>query len=350
MKIQKVLLCIPVTIMLTTSVLAQSLGDQTPALDLPLSTPTGTTLFSFTHRFMDIQGKVTNSPTFTLSRGFEKIDASLRYATNSNIGGNFNEWEPSIKYQLATGTLFNSSVAVAYNTAANSLDAEVAGAYHHQHLTILGVGRGFSYGFGVAGPTMALGTRAIWMITPNLGLSADVSKVVASRDFGAIATQYPSFAPVWNLGVLFAIPYSPHTMSLYVTNANTHTLEGRSLGSPNLRVGFDFLVPLGNIQQWKAIFTPVAPAPQAQVTPNTQTMVEIRNFAFQPSQINLQRGSVLTWINRDQIPHSVTSDTGLWDSGMLQTGQSFSKSFDSPGDYTYHCSPHPYMKGRIHVE
>jgi plastocyanin len=50
------------------------------------------------------------------------------------------------------------------------------------------------------------------------------------------------------------------------------------------------------------------------------------------------------------VAHTATSDTGVWDSGTLATGQSYSHTFDQPGTYTYHCTIHPFMKGTIVVQ
>jgi plastocyanin len=52
----------------------------------------------------------------------------------------------------------------------------------------------------------------------------------------------------------------------------------------------------------------------------------------------------------DAVAHTVTSDTGVWDSGTLATGQSYSHTFDQPGTYPYHCAIHPFMKATIIVQ
>jgi plastocyanin len=55
-------------------------------------------------------------------------------------------------------------------------------------------------------------------------------------------------------------------------------------------------------------------------------------------------------VNRDEEPHTVTSDTGLFRSGALDTNDTFVFKFDKPGTYHFLCSIHPQMVGTIVVE
>ncbi len=60
----------------------------------------------------------------------------------------------------------------------------------------------------------------------------------------------------------------------------------------------------------------------------------------------------MTWVNNDTVPHTATSDTGVWDSGTLNPGQSFSFTFNDAGTFPYHCAIHgaASMSGTIVVE
>ena len=83
------------------------------------------------------------------------------------------------------------------------------------------------------------------------------------------------------------------------------------------------------------------------------TLVVIRNFAYQASNIRIAAGSSVTWVNCEDAgtsAHTSTSDQGLWDSPMLQTGEVFTRTFDTPGVFPYHCAPHPFMLGTVTVE
>lgn len=77
--------------------------------------------------------------------------------------------------------------------------------------------------------------------------------------------------------------------------------------------------------------------------------VTIADFAFQPSMIVVQVGGTVTWYNAGGVTHTVTSDSGAFDSGNLAPGQSFSMTFSTPGTYSYHCAIHPGMTGMIRV-
>ncbi|MFN8472841.1 MAG: cupredoxin domain-containing protein [Anaerolineae bacterium] len=77
--------------------------------------------------------------------------------------------------------------------------------------------------------------------------------------------------------------------------------------------------------------------------------VSIQNFAFNPATITVCQGATVRWTNMDAAPHTTTSDTGVWDSGILTTGQTFSFTFNTLGDFPYHCNVHPTMHGLVHV-
>ena len=77
--------------------------------------------------------------------------------------------------------------------------------------------------------------------------------------------------------------------------------------------------------------------------------VTIQNMAFNPSTLNVQVGTTVMWINKDSVTHHVVSDTGVFDSGDLATGQSYNYTFNQTGSFPYHCSIHPSMTGTIVV-
>jgi plastocyanin len=78
--------------------------------------------------------------------------------------------------------------------------------------------------------------------------------------------------------------------------------------------------------------------------------VSIQNFAFDPSTLTVANGTTVTWINNDNVGHTVTSASGLFHSGTLSNGQTFSYTFTVPGTYNYSCSIHPSMRGTIIVQ
>jgi plastocyanin len=58
---------------------------------------------------------------------------------------------------------------------------------------------------------------------------------------------------------------------------------------------------------------------------------------------------VVEWKNDDPLAHTVTADDGSWDSGLIQPGATWRRTFDRPGTYPFHCTPHPFMKGVVVV-
>jgi amicyanin len=83
------------------------------------------------------------------------------------------------------------------------------------------------------------------------------------------------------------------------------------------------------------------------------TLIAIRDFSFQANNVHVKAGSSVTWVNCEAggtTFHSSTSDQGLWDSPLLAPGETFSRTFDTPGVFPYHCTPHPFMTGSVTVE
>jgi plastocyanin len=78
----------------------------------------------------------------------------------------------------------------------------------------------------------------------------------------------------------------------------------------------------------------------AQPAAGASVAVTIQNFAFDPGNLTVKTGTTVTWTNLDSANHTVTSDTGLFDSGELGKGSTFSYTFDKAGVYTYYCIPH----------
>ena len=90
-------------------------------------------------------------------------------------------------------------------------------------------------------------------------------------------------------------------------------------------------------------------APSALAT-TSASAVTISGFAFGPQSISVPVGSTVTWMNQDSTAHTVTADDGSFDSGPLAQAATFSRTFDAPGTFTYHCAIHSSMTGTIVVE
>jgi plastocyanin len=82
-----------------------------------------------------------------------------------------------------------------------------------------------------------------------------------------------------------------------------------------------------------------------------KTEIVIDNFTFFPNTISIAAGTTITWTNHDSVPHVVASaDNQFKKSPVLKTGQRFSKAFAAAGTYSYFCSIHPRMTGKIVVK
>ncbi len=77
--------------------------------------------------------------------------------------------------------------------------------------------------------------------------------------------------------------------------------------------------------------------------------VIMSGLAFKPETITIKVGQSVTWTNEDSVTHTVVADDNSWKSGNIDNGASFTKTFDTAGTFTYHCSIHTYMKGTIIV-
>jgi plastocyanin len=78
--------------------------------------------------------------------------------------------------------------------------------------------------------------------------------------------------------------------------------------------------------------------------------VKIDNFVFNPAIVTVKAGTQVTWINKDDIPHTVDSTDGKFKSSALDTDDKFQFSFNTPGEYPFFCRMHPKMTGKIIVQ
>lgn len=78
--------------------------------------------------------------------------------------------------------------------------------------------------------------------------------------------------------------------------------------------------------------------------------VAIGNFTFAPPVLTVRKGATVTWVNGDDIPHTVVATDQSFKSKVLDTDGRFTFTFDKPGTYAYFCSIHPHMTGKIVVQ
>ncbi|THD74234.1 MAG: amicyanin [Phenylobacterium sp.] len=85
-----------------------------------------------------------------------------------------------------------------------------------------------------------------------------------------------------------------------------------------------------------------APAQAAQT-------VTIGNFTFGPEALTVKAGTTVTWINGDDVPHTIVAVDKSFRSRVIDTDERFAFTFTKPGAYAYFCSIHPHMTGKIVV-
>jgi plastocyanin len=330
---------------------AQSVLDRPPNLGGTWVGPAGTLHFNFLHRFVvgDAPARrVSNAPTFLMAAGLPaRVLAGARYASNSEVvPGLPNEWEFFARWQAlsqAAGAPVDAALHGGWNQAAASLDGELALARRFGRLRVLGAARGFTNAFDAGDARAAVGAGAVLRLTGAVGLAGDWAVLLGRRE---------AEDAVWAVGLQLAIPYTPHSLSLHVTNANTTTLHGGSAGTPTTRWGFEFTVPFTPSRYFGR--RPAAAreaddrAPVAAGAGDTVRVV-MQALRFDAEQLVIGRGATVVWVNADPVEHSVVADGGAWDSGGIPPGGSWSRRFDGPGRWEYHCGPHPFMRAVLVV-
>ena len=78
--------------------------------------------------------------------------------------------------------------------------------------------------------------------------------------------------------------------------------------------------------------------------------IQIDNFSFGPATLTVPVNSVVTWVNKDDLPHVIASNDGVFKSKALDTDEKYSLTFSKAGSYPYFCSIHPKMVGKIVVQ
>ena len=88
----------------------------------------------------------------------------------------------------------------------------------------------------------------------------------------------------------------------------------------------------------------------APTSTDSPTQVMIDNFVFSPVSLTVKVGTQVTWVNHDDIPHTVDSTQGKFKSAALDTDDKFEFRFTEAGEYPFYCRLHPKMTGKIIVQ
>jgi plastocyanin len=117
----------------------------------------------------------------------------------------------------------------------------------------------------------------------------------------------------------------------------------------HLRTRFHTLGILAAVFMMTAMYGTSVAAGQGNAPAKT-VAIDIDNFKFGIVSLETAVGTTVTWTNRDDVPHTVTSSTKLFKSPPLDTGDVFSYTFKEAGTFEYYCSMHPRMTGKIVVK
>ena len=99
------------------------------------------------------------------------------------------------------------------------------------------------------------------------------------------------------------------------------------------------------------VLAPPVGAAEGEAGPSGATQVvrvRVVDFAFRPRNLTIARGTVVRWVNRGDVTHTTTSNTGLWGE-TLSPGETFRRRFRRIGTFRYHCTIHSSMTARITV-
>ncbi len=337
---------------------AQTVLDRTPNLAGAWVGGPGVLHFNFLHRFSSSSAperKVTSTPTFLLAAGLPaRTLVGAHYATNSELSPRYpNEWElfgRIAALDQESGAPIDASGQVGYNLAAEGLDGEVAVSRRQGPVRVLAAVRLLAEPGPEGGSDVALGSGLVVRLTRHIGLSADIA---------TLTDRAPNEEVAWGAGLNLAIPRTPHTFSLHATNVNNATLQSSSRGTGETRYGFEFTIPL-TLSRYFGRSRPAerpaaeAAAPDAagvDTTAGFQRTIAARaeDFRFQPGRLEVERGTTVVWTNAGQVVHTVTAQDRSFDTGDIEPGDRRSLTFSRPGTYSYHCTPHPFMRGEIVV-
>ena len=330
---------------------AQSLMYRPPDLSGTWVSDGGVVQFNFVHRFHVFPGPtntVINYPTFTLAAGIgHNIDFGLRFGTRSNIpssGGSSNESEFFARWRVLGGPDgkegFAVAVTPAYNKLAKSADGEVGIDWTRGPFTLSGAARGMSKPLGASRAKASLGGGVVARVTPYVALSADVGSFVG-----------PTTLAVWGVALNVVIPGSPHTFAFEAGTASLNSIQGNSLGSNDVRYGFEFTIPL-HLKRFAPWFHG-SPKPVALGTAGGAAVVadvDMAALKYGRDTVTISAAQAVRWTNRDPVEHTVTFDGAEPGSPVIPAHGSYVHRFDRPGTYTYHCTPHPFMKGVVIVK
>jgi plastocyanin len=357
--------------------------------------------------------KVSNFPTFLVGAGLPyRLLVGFNYATNSDLAPRYpNEWEFFARHHLLRqddGAPVDLGGQVAYNLAGEGVDGEVSLARRLGPVRVLGAARILANPYAAGETRFALAGGATLRVARYLALAGDVAQVM-NEDDAAPAKRAAWSAGVHlaipftphtlslqatntNVGTLqgasrgsdevrygfeFTVPLTlrrwfgprstppevvaatPRVDTVYVARGDTTAAAAPAVRADTMMRADTVRAPGARPRAAPADPDTVpAAAPATARTPPRRTPaartpkvvnVVMRNTTFVPGRVQISAGTTVVWRNEDQLVHTVTANDKSFDSGLLQPGKTYRRTFDKPGQYPYYCLPHPFMKGVVVV-
>jgi plastocyanin len=338
---------------------ASSVIERTPNMVNGWLSEPATIQFNFLHRFTESgapEHQISNVPTFLVAGGLPfRTTAGFLYSTSSLVvPGRPNEWEFFGRLMpLARGNPFaDVALHVGYNVGASSTDGELSLGRRVGPLRLLAAGRTFSNAFRAGERRQAVAGGVNLRVRRNLALAGDVGTMLERREDERLA---------WSAGIQMGIPTTPHSFSIHASNSVTGTLQGVSNGTARTRYGFEYTVPITLARYFPALRpAPGAPTVASRasgsaggeavaVMTGDTVVIDMKMLAYEPARIQVKPGTVVLFTNNAPLPHSVTADDSTFDSGLIDVGKRWAHAFPTAGTYSFHCTPHAFMKGVVVV-
>ncbi|HET7208983.1 MAG TPA: metallophosphoesterase [Terriglobales bacterium] len=168
----------------------------------------------------------------------------------------------------------------------------------------------------------------------------------------ALSTAFPQPIPATasSAGPL-KVPASELRKVLGVTNINYQVGQHHLAVVDTPLAGTPAVEVAGILRRAAAALPAATQSSQAMTTASgASAQANIDNFAFAPKELAVKAGTTVEWTNKDDTPHTVTSDDDAFSSPVMDTDQSFHYTFQKSGRFPYHCKLHPTMTGVVAVQ
>ena len=184
-----------------------------------------------------------------------------------------------------------------------------------------------------------------WQARASMPTAKNVpGRAVGQGQLYAIGGGNPFTTPLTTTDVVKFDPGSNTWSTAPALNAQRSFTAGASIGNTLFAAGGrdGATTSIASVEKLVLGGGPVCPA--------GSTEVDIGDNFFDPQTVNIPTGGTVCWTNTGQAVHTVTSDTGVFDSGPLDPGEIYSFTFTTNGTYDYHCNFHlPTMTGQVVV-